>query len=508
MENKFIGSENPENIEAFDSRENPVTAIPAAAENAENRENPKNIEAFDSRENPEITETVQPETNKPDFHEVSEVAAIPVTAIPVTAMPATATPVIPVTAIPATAKTPETRTKIPKRNRFAQVVAAALAVVILGGASGFGGAYLASRDNGPVVNYSNTPRLPEYSAAQEIATPENGIVSEMLSASSGKLMTAEQLYETVKDSVVLVNVYFNQPFRGGSSGASDTPAASGSGVVFTEDGYVLTCAHVISGSPSKISVVINDNEEEEYTATVVGEDSATDLAVLKISTKTKLKAASIGSTKTLKVGQDVSVIGYPMTSTKSMTKGIISGLGRDVSSAGQGGYALSSIQIDAAINMGNSGGPLFDMYGNVIGIVNLKFVYDNLVENMGFAINADEAKAIVNDLLANGTVTGRPAIGITTYQLTEFTADTMGNGISEGLLVSGIDDGAPVAKSGLAVGDIIIKAEGKPVSSVADVQTATKNMKPGDILTVTVVRFDQFGKKVEKDIKIELTKAK
>ena len=211
---------------------------------------------------------------------------------------------------------------------------------------------------------------------------------------------------------------------------------------------------------------------------MVGKDQATDLAVLKIERSQPYTAVPLGNSDSLNIGQQVCAIGNPAGLSKTLTGGYISGLNRFTS---EKGYVLSSIQTDAAINPGNSGGGLFDMYGNVIGIVNSKIVAsDSSIENLGFAITINDAKPIISDLINYGFVKGRPVLGITTQQVNDYNF--------KGLLVVEIDQNAPVAQSELKVNDIITAVNGEAVTAVEDVQELTKGMKAGDKITVKVLR--------------------
>lgn len=404
-------------------------------------------------------------------------------------------------------KEPEHVRKTARFARLRGVIAAVLAIAIVGGGAGFGGAYYAGsrllpNGNQQIVSADNVPQLALEPIAEnvELAAKDTLVAAN----SSAKKLDATQLFEQVKDTVVGIKLYVNSQSRGRGTQTLIDEGVVGSGVVFTTDGYILTNAHVISEA-DKIAVMVNDYDDpsivNEYEATVVGSDTPTDLAILKISRKDAFKAAPIGDSSTLKVGQVVCPIGNPLGMAKSMTQGIISGLNRE---ADEGGYELSSIQIDAAVNPGNSGGPLFDMYGNVVGIVNKKYVYESMVENMGFAITIDEAKPIINDLLTYGEVTSRPVLGITTQQLNAYWATMLDLSIESGLLVTDVNPNAQ-AYSVLSKGDIITKVNGKDVASVTDVQTQTKGLKSGDTIKVTVVRFDNLGKGNEVEVTVELT---
>lgn len=449
-----------------------------------------------------------------------------------------------------------------KSGKFAKAAALVAAVAVIAGGAGFGGAYLAAN----TIGTSQAIRSGSSESSRTTATYSadsgksdggaNGDVSNAIAAingsegggivgttsSAGKTYptdvqpsgangeyTYSELYEAVNDTIVLVKVYKDQSSddiysyydyyfgygeRGSGSKENSEPVYTGygSGVVFTEDGYILTNAHVVSGA-SKLVVEVNDyndsNETHEYEATVIGSDDSTDIAVIKIERDEPFLAAKIGSSDSLKVGQDIAVIGNPGVTASimfahTMTAGIVSGL--DVECLADNGYSLSLIQTDAAINSGNSGGGMFDMYGNVVGVVNSKIVATTY-EGLGFALSIDEAKPIMEDLLNYGYVKSRPVLGVTTVELNEYRAQLYGSKLSQGLLISGLNEGAPVEKSGLRVGDIVTKINGKNVSSIADVQSIISKFRVGDTVTATVARENTSGGMDSVEIDIILTES-
>lgn len=439
-----------------------------------------------------------------------------------------------------------------KKGKMKTVVALVAAVAIVGGGSGFGGAYLASslntsdiastNNNNPAASDSGSDKsnLPENVSAAidavNASTSSSGEVSQKVSATSvvptgaNGAYTASELYEAVNDTIVLIKVYKNQTTSDYGSyynyffGYGDDYGSSkkdednepvytgyGSGIVFTEDGYILTNAHVVNEA-AKLIVEVNDYEDPdktyEYEATVIGSDTSTDIAVIKIDRDEKFLAAKIGDSDTLKVGTDVCAIGNPGVTgdvmfAHTMTKGIVSGLNRVCLSEG---YNLSLIQTDTAINSGNSGGGLFDMYGNVVGVVNSKIITDTF-EGIGFALTINEAKPVMEDLLSYGYVKSRPVLGITTVELNEYRAQLYGVKLTKGLLVSDIRDDAPVSKSGLRISDIITKINGTNVESVTDVQTIIGKLHVGDKVTATVARANESGTLDSVDIEIELAES-
>lgn len=396
--------------------------------------------------------------------------------------------------------------KPPKKKKVGGglIVGLLVGAMIIGGASGFGASYLA---NGVKSNLPDNPNSdittpsdsstekPEEKPNDEVTrpgdaapeTPINNDLGGLKNMAAMNLTTKydyEELYKKVNESIVVVSNYTKSDF-----GSEEyTLSGTGSGVIFTTDGYIITNDHVVRGA-SKVTVKVEDKysgeKDAEVEATLMGSDQATDLAVLKITRSQPFTAVPLGDSDALNIGQQVCAIGNPAGLAKTLTGGYISGLKRYTS---EKGYVLSSIQTDAAINPGNSGGGLFDMYGNVIGIVNSKIVAaDSSIENLGFAITINEAKPIISDLINYGYVKGRPVLGIVTQQAAK---DTYG---VSGLLVVEIDKDQPVAKSQLKVNDIIVAVEGKDVEEVGDVQDILKNMKAGDEITVKVIRPTKTG---------------
>ena len=435
-----------------------------------------------------------------------------------------------------------------KKGKFSTVVALVAAVAVIGGVSGFGGAYLASKSIGVIGGADGPTAIIVGEEKEEPKAPEDGDIAGALSAINNaesiqvnKIHPSEvvptgangqytntELYEAVNDTIVLVKVYSKQVYNDYYSyydyyfGYSEPPkekeedeepvfSGYGSGIVFTKDGYILTNAHVVDGA-DKITVEVNDYYDStlthEYEAKVIGSDTSTDIAVLKISRDEDFVAANIGNSDTLKVGQEVCAIGNPGVTgdvmfEHTMTKGVISGLNRVSLSEG---YSLSLIQTDTAINSGNSGGGLFDMYGNVVGVVNSKIV-TSTYEGIGFALTINEAKPIMEDLLNYGYVKSRPVLGITTVELNEYRAELYGVRISKGLLVAEIRKEAAASKSDLRISDVITKINGTNVETVAEVQTIISKMKAGDKIIATVARANSKGELESIDIEIELSES-
>ncbi len=300
-----------------------------------------------------------------------------------------------------------------------------------------------------------------------------------------KTLTIPEIAEKVGPSVVGVinkttvspQKYYD-PFTGryyyyGSDQDDQTvEQGSGSGIIFQDDGYIVTNQHVIDGA-SEISVILNTGEE--FAAKLVGQDTKTDLAVLKIDPgNTALTAATLGDSTTVQVGETAVAIGNPMGQefSGSVTAGIISAVNRTMTIENR---TYNLLQTDAAINSGNSGGALINQYGEVIGINSVKLSTTG-VEGMGFAIAISEAKPIIDDLMASGYVTGRPLVGIT-------IKDT-----GYGLFISGVSEGSGAEEAGLKPYDMILEVDGQKVSSTEEVNSIRDEKKAGDYLTFKILR--------------------
>lgn len=269
-----------------------------------------------------------------------------------------------------------------------------------------------------------------------------------------------------------------------------TASAEGSGIIISEDGYILTNNHVINssstssyyeiGQANKVSVYLY-NDTTEYEATVVGTDEQTDLAVIKID-KTGLTAAELGDSDTVQVGEFSMAIGNPLGMQSSVTGGLISAVNRDVTDSD--GKTFKLIQTDAAINSGNSGGALVNSEGKVIGINTLK-VSATGVEGMGFAIPINSAKPIYEQLIQYNKVK-RPYIGISGRDLDELTAKR--NNLVVGIYVASVDEFSAAEKAGIKAGDVIVKADGKEIKTMNELNEIKNTHNIGDTMTVTINR--------------------
>ena len=292
---------------------------------------------------------------------------------------------------------------------------------------------------------------------------------------NGKLMTAAEVYAAnvnstvgITTSVITTNFF----------GMRTSGAAAGSGFIISEDGYIVTNYHVVENGTS-IKVTTFDNQS--YDATLVGYDESNDVAVLKI-TASGLTPVTMGSSEDLNVGDEVVAIGNPLGElTFSLTKGNVSAKDRTVTLSGN--VTMKLIQTDAAINSGNSGGALFNMYGEVVGITNAKYSGSSSsgeasIDNIGFAIPLDSVKKIITEIIEKGYA-AKPYIGV---QLTD---------AADAALIYSVVKDSPAEKAGLQTNDIVTAANGEKVTCADDLTAVVKAMEPGDTLTLTVTRGGQ-----------------
>lgn len=377
----------------------------------------------------------------------------------------------------------------PRRNRFwLKVATVGLVAGLIGGGVVLGA-------NGLIQHYRET-------AATKVPSGSNRSGGTKVNGNKANLNTeSTKAYDSVQGAVVsVINKQKVQqtsgslgPFGMVIPGDSDSSSSSssnnsgklqtaseGSGVIYKKSGnaaYVVTNNHVVSDS-SALQVILSSGKK--VNAQLVGSDSATDLAVLKINSADVKTVASFGNSNSIKAGQDVLAIGSPMGSeyANTVTKGIISAKNRTLK-AGTDGTITSVIQTDAAINSGNSGGPLINMAGQVIGINSMKLSANSdgsSVEGMGFAIPSNEVVKIINQLVANGKVV-RPALGISVIDLTNVSSTQQSSvlklptSVKSGVVVASVNANSVAKKAGISKYDVIVGLGGKDVTSVADLHT-------------------------------------
>ena len=376
----------------------------------------------------------------------------------------------------------------PKNNTGLKVFAAVMTVVFLVTAAALAGFILYSRssrnggdaalDNDISSSSSESRRDgPQLSLENRPAADEEEYTDGVLST--------EEIAAKVRPSVVGIQTYRTEyPMQ---------VYGTGSGIIMSEDGYIVTNAHVVSGATGGILVILDNNEE--YEAEVVGIDEKTDVAVIKIDAS-NLTAAEFGNSDELVVGERIVAIGNPtgMNLAGSVTQGIVSGLKRLISVTNEETnetIEMEAIQVDAAINPGNSGGALINKYGQVVGINSSK-MSSTQIEGIGFAIPISTAKPIVDDLIAYGYVRGRVLLGITYYPV----SDAVGamSGYTPGLWVQSVREDMDAYAKGLRAGDIITQIDGQDVRDSATVKGILSAKKPGDSVELTVVQQSISGK--------------
>lgn len=305
-------------------------------------------------------------------------------------------------------------------------------------------------------------------------------------------MSPKQIYQEYAPSVVAISSTIETLSYGGQSRQG---TSTGSGFILTDDGYVVTNYHVIEGA-SAVTVVMDN--QEEYQAEVIGHDSLNDVAVLKIDAK-NLPAVKLGSSDALSIGDMVVAIGNPLGSlTATLTVGYVSGKDRQVSTDST---VINMIQTDAAINSGNSGGPLFNMYGEVVGITSAKYSGTTSsgasIEGIGFAIPIDDVMSIIGDLRDFGYVTGA-YLGVT-VQDTDASAASLYGLPTGAYVVTVVEDGS-ADRAGIQPKDIIISLGDNDVSTVSELTRTLRRFKAGDKTTITVIRS---GERLTLDITLD-----
>ena len=371
------------------------------------------------------------------------------------------------------APTPPPRKPLKKGSgkKIALRIVAGIAVIAVGFASGFGGAMAASRlglaGNNVVM--------------QTVVRDDDSDASSTQGSATGDQLSTKEVAALVSPSVVVITteqmVSSNSLWFGGSY----VQSGAGSGVIISQDGYILTCAHVVAGA-TNINVQLNGSDDQ-YTATVVGSDTVSDVAVLKIDA-TGLTPAVIGDSDKLAVGEEVIAVGNPLgTLGGTVTNGIVSALNREITVEGND---MTLIQMSAAVSPGNSGGGLFNTSGELVGIVNAKSDSSD-AEGLGFAIPVNTATKVAEDLVENGYVP-RPALGIKVLTISD-SQTAMQYGVETfGVYIVEITSGGAAENSGLQVGDRIVSVDDVAVSQNTDVTSYLQGKNVGDTVTLQVER--------------------
>ena len=363
----------------------------------------------------------------------------------------------------------------PKKRGFfhrtaVKVTALILACAVAGGLAGWGGAAIAG---------SSTSRTAiQQSSRQPVSVQVKNVDGQT------KMEPAE-VYASVVNSAVSINCSATST---NIFGQQTQTASSGSGFIITEDGYVVTNYHVVSGA-SSVQVTLYNGDT--YDATVIGGDSDYDVAVLKINAS-GLQPVTLGESADVNVGDTVLAIGNPLGElTFSMSQGIVSSCDRAIN---VDGTPFNMIQVDCSINPGNSGGPLMNLYGEVVGIVSAKYsTYSSTtVEGLGFAIPIDDVKSIITDIMENGAVTGKAYMAVTVGTMNSQMAAQYSIDIDQGVFVYSVVKGGAGDKAGLRLGDVITKMGDTTLTSRQDLSAALKSYRSGDTATLTVFRDGSY----------------
>ncbi len=380
-----------------------------------------------------------------------------------------------------------------KKKKYVSVPVAAISLVLTAIISITGGAFLS---NSGILNgafgSSAEQNYSYYTVEENINSSKSPIKGDNASVDkiNGMSLSTPEIVDKVGPAVVGIvnkttfgNAYGYYGFFGANLD-KEIEQGSGSGVIISEDGYIVTNNHVVENA-TKINVILNNSEE--YEGRVIGKDASTDLAIVKIDVR-GLPYAQMGASSTLRVGDIAIAIGNPLGQefAGTTTQGIISGLNRSVTIDNK---TMNLIQTDAAINPGNSGGALVNEYGQLIGINTAKISSETL-EGLGFAIPIDEAKPIIEELIKNGYVTGRPVVGIAGRAVTK--EDAAAYNMKVGVYVSSITPNGPAHMSGVNIGDIIVECEGEPIETVDDINEIKNKKSPGDEIKIKVYRRGEY----------------
>jgi len=358
-----------------------------------------------------------------------------------------------------------------KERSGGKLVALALCFSLLGGLIGAGGTILSSR------LWNASPKSGNISNVL-LGQRENSVI-DITKIDTSKVMTPAEVYAANVNSTVGITSSITTNFWGYQT----TSPASGSGFILSDDGYILTNHHVIEDSDA-ITVSLYDGTA--YDAKLIGYDESNDIAVLKVDAE-NLTPVVLGSSDNLNVGDSVVAIGNPLGElTFSLTAGTISAKDRQITMST--GVTMNLLQTDCAINSGNSGGALFNLYGEVIGITNAKYSSSSSneasIDNIGFAIPIDNVWGMIQSIIEKGYVS-KPYIGVS---VVDVSAETQSYGLPQGAAVRGIAEDSPAEKAGLQVGDIITHAGGKPITGSSDLVALVADAQAGDTLVLSVYR--------------------
>lgn len=365
-----------------------------------------------------------------------------------------------------------------KKSGSGKIIALALCCSLLGGIIGAAGGILAAKEYSPM----NSTTI--------LQGQRGNTTIDIEKIDTTKMMTPAEVYAANVNATVGITTSITTNFWGYQT----TSAASGSGFIFSEDGYILTNHHVIEGS-NAITVSFYDGSGKD--AKLVGYDVSNDLAVLKVEAE-KLTPVILGDSDNLNVGDTVVAIGNPLGElTFSLTVGAVSAKEREITTSA--GVTMNLMQTDCAINSGNSGGALFNLYGEVIGVTNAKYSSNSSseasIDNIGFAIPISRIRAIVASIIEKGYVS-KPYIGVS---VTDVSKETQNYGLPQGASVQSIAEDGPAAKAGLQLNDIITQADDTPVTGSGDLVKLVRQAQIGQKIKLKVYRQ---GKTLEIEITV------
>ena len=367
-----------------------------------------------------------------------------------------------------------------KSGKAGKIVALLLACALVGGGSGFGAAALMQK-NAAAQPQSTTQTSSDASVMLE--GKRQAAALQVASVDTGKVLTPSEVYAQNVNSTVGITTSITTNYFGYQT----TSAAAGSGFILTQDGYILTNYHVVEGSNS---IKVTTYDGTSYDAQLIGYDESNDIAVLKIDAS-DLTPVVLGDSDTLNVGDSVVAIGNPLGElTFSLTTGVVSALDRPVTLST--GTTMNLIQTDCAINSGNSGGALFNLYGEVIGITNAKYSSSGSsseasIDNIGFAIPIDQVRSIFESIITNGYIV-KPYIGVT---VSDVSSESQSYGLPQGAAVRSVTENGSAAEAGLQENDIITAVNGETITGSNDLVKLVKASAAGDTLELTVYRQGQ-----------------
>ncbi len=362
---------------------------------------------------------------------------------------------------------------------------AAVGMALRGGASAAPAAVEESKDQEPSAVETEAETKKEAEASEEHDNIRSTVI-EVTTNSPATTMVPQDVYEKYVNAVVAIA---NEGTATNVFGQISPTASSGSGFIISEDGYIVTNNHVVAGAET---LTVTMTSGEEFEAEIIGADAENDVALIKIDAS-GLPTVAIGESSSIEVGQQVCAIGNPLGElTNTLTVGYVSALDREIN---ENGTPINMFQTDCAINAGNSGGPIFDMHGNVIGITTAKYsangTYQASIEGIGFCVPIDDAMDIISDLLQYGYVKGRAYLGISCQAISSTV--TQYYHLPVGVYVYSIEEGSAAEKAGLKEGDIITAIDGTELESITELKSRLKEFTAGDTAILSVYRSDENG---------------